>query len=128
AVVTAVAARLTRLFAKVAEQLPAPAGGTFRVMHHLVQLVAGDLPLPRIRLLINEIRLLHDIAGAEEQDALARQAVAAGPPGFLVITLDILRQIVMNHEPDIRLIDAHAERNRGADHTHFVPQEKFLML
>ncbi len=66
--------------------------------------------------------------GAEKQQALARQTVAPGAPGFLVVALDVLRQIVVNDEADVRLVDAHAEGDRRADDVHFVAQKELLVL
>ena len=34
----------------------------------------------------------------------------------------------MQHKADIGLVDAHAERDRRADHAHFIAQEQFLVL
>ena len=97
-------------------------------MDHLLQLLAGDLLFLRIGLFVNELRLLHHVAGAEEQHAFARQTVAARAAGFLVIALDVFRQVVMDDEADVRLVDAHAEGDGRADHAHVVAQKKFLML
>src|SRR2546429_5994777 len=50
-----------------------------------------------------------------QQQAFARQPVAARAAGFLVIALDVLRQVVVDHEADVRLVDPHPERDRGAN-------------
>ena len=93
------------------------------VMDHLLQLFAGDLLLLRVGLFVDEMRLLHHVAGAEKQHAFARQSVAAGAAGFLVVAFDVLRQVVMDDEADVRFVDAHAEGDGRADHAHFVAQE-----
>ena len=72
--------------------------------------------------------LLHDVAGAEKQQAFARQPVASGASGLLVVALDVLRQIVVDDEAHVRFVDAHAERDRRADHAHVVAQKRFLMF
>ena len=72
--------------------------------------------------------LLGDIARAEQQHAFARQPVAAGPPGLLIIALQIFRQIVMHHKANVRFVDPHSERNRRSDHPNVVAQECFLMF
>ena len=89
---------------------------------------AGDLPFLLTGLFVNEPGLLHHVAGAEEQHAFTRQPVAARAPGFLVVTLDVFRQVVVDDEPDVRLVDAHAEGDGGADHPHVVAQEKLLVF
>ena len=50
-----------------------------------------------------------------EQGAAGRVAVAARAAGFLIIALQIFRHIVVDDEPDVRLVDAHAE-GVGRDH------------
>ena len=80
------------------------------------------------RFFLDEPRLLDHVAGAEEQHAFAGQAVAAGAAGFLVIALDVLRQIVVDDEADVGLVDAHAEGDGRADDAHLVAQEKLLVL
>src|SRR5262249_29044250 len=67
-------------------------------------------------------------ARAEQQHAFAGQTVAARAASFLIIALDVFRQVVMDDEPDVGFVDAHAECDRGAYHPHFVAQKKFLML
>ena len=88
----------------------------------------GRFVAPADGFFVNELRLLDHVAGAEEQDAFAGQSVAARAAGFLVIALDVFRQIVVDDEADVRLVDAHAEGDGRADHPHVVAQEKFLML
>ena len=95
-------------------------------MHHLLQLLAGN-PLLRRGFSLDKLCLLDDIPGAEQQETFARQAVASGAARFLVVTLDVLRQIIMDHEADVRLVDAHAERDRGANHPDFVAQKQVLV-
>src|SRR5207244_11083219 len=62
-----------------------------------------------------------------EQQTFARQTVASGAPGLLIIALDVFRQIVMHHEADVGFIDAHAERDGGANHPDFIAQELLLI-
>jgi signal transduction histidine kinase len=42
------------------------------------------------------MRLLRRVAGVEQEEAVRRQPVAPGPPGFLIIPLDIFRQVVVD--------------------------------
>src|SRR6266436_1776671 len=96
-------------------------------MNHLPELGRGNLSLLFVGYLLNEPRVLDGVAGTEEQKALARQAVAPGAASLLVIAFDVLRQIGMNHKANVRLVDAHAESYRRADHAHFIAQEKVLI-
>ena len=66
--------------------------------------------------------------GAEQQHAFARQAVAARAAGFLIVALDIFWQVVVDDEADVGFVDAHAERDGGADHADFVAEEQFLVF
>ena len=34
----------------------------------------------------------------------------------------------MDHEAHVGFVDAHAEGDRRADHAHFIPQKRFLIL
>ena len=54
------------------------------------------------------------VSPAEKEDAFGRFPVPPGPPGLLVVGLDRLGEIVMNHEPHIGLVDAHTECDGGA--------------
>ena len=74
-------------------------------------------------LFVDEMDLFGDVAGAEKQHAFARQSVAPGPARFLIIALEIFRQIVMHNETNVRFVDAHAERDRRRDHSDVVPQK-----
>ena len=96
-------------------------------MHHLLEHIAGDHLLVLISFLRNEARLLGNIRGVEKQYAFGRQSIAAGAAGFLIISLEVFWQIMMDHKPHIRFVDAHAEGNGGAHHTDLVANEGFLI-
>ena len=119
--------RRSKFFPEISQQKLAPAGRDLGVMNHLLQLRAGDFAFLRVGFLVNEPHLLHAVAGAEQQQTFAGQAVAPRAAGFLVIAFDVFRQIVMNHEADVRLVDAHAERNGGADHARLVAEKRLLI-
>src|ERR1041384_2745066 len=69
----------------------------FGVMHHLSQLLVRDFLLAPA-LLFNEPPLFNNVAGIEKEHAFARQTVASGAAGLLIIALDVLRQIIVNDE------------------------------
>ena len=96
-------------------------------MHHLLQLRARDLLLLCARLFVDELRLLDHVSRAEQQHAIARQSIASGASGFLVVALDVFRQIVVDDVADVRFVDAHAECDRRADDAHFITQKKLLV-
>ena len=126
-VVAAIAGFVRPFLRKIAQERGAPAFSGLGVMHHLAQLFARD-PRFALAFFLDETRLFHHIAGAEEEHAIARQPVASGPPGFLIIALDVLRQVVVHDEADVRLVDPHPEGDRRAHHAHVVAQEHLLIL
>jgi len=50
-----------------------------------------------------------------EEDTVALTPIPPRPPALLVVGLKRLRHIVVDDEPDIRLIDAHTKGARRAD-------------
>ncbi len=46
----------------------------------------------------------------------------------MVVALDVLRQIVVDHEPHVGLVDPHPESNRCHHHLDFVLDELLLAL
>jgi hypothetical protein len=63
-----------------------------------------------------------------EQVHLAVQPVAAGAAGLLVVRLERARHRVVHDEPDVRLVDAHAERVGRYDGPHLLVHERVLHL
>ena len=97
-------------------------------MDHLRKLLARDAALLLVAHVVNEPGELCDIGGGEKQHAIAGQSVASGSSGFLIVALDVLRQVVVDDEADVRLVDAHAERDRRAHHLRLVAQERLLIF
>ena len=126
-VVAAVAGFVRPFLREIAQEGGAAAFAGLGVMHHLAQLLARDSRFA-LAFLLDETRLLDHVARAEKENAFARQPVAPGSPGFLVIALDVLRQIVMHDEADVRFVDPHPEGDRRAHHPHVVAQEHLLVL
>ena len=58
-------------------------------MDNLAELGASDRLFVRVRNLVEEVRLFRNIAGAEEEQAIAGQAVATRAAGFLIIALNV---------------------------------------
>ncbi len=59
--------------------------------------------------------LLNEILQAVGHPGVGRLAVSTSSAGFLVVGLDRFRQRGMCHKAHVRLVDAHAKRNRRAD-------------
>ena len=126
AVVARAAAALGRIVAEIAQQHAAPARFQLAVIHHLPQALEGALAFVLIFQLIEEIAALMPDAGRVEKQALRRIAVAPRAPGLLVVSFDRLRHIEVNDAAHIRFVDAHAERDRGADHRRLIAIEALL--
>src|SRR5437763_14341524 len=96
-------------------------------MNHVAQLLVRDALLA-FALFFNETPLLHYVARTEKEHAIAGQTVTPGPPRFLIITLDGLRQIVANNETDVRFLGPHSERDRRRGHAGILAQSLLLMF
>ncbi len=64
---------------------------------------------------------------AEQQQAMGRQTVPAGPADLLVVGFDALRQIVMDDKADVGLVDPHAEGDCRHDDLDIVADEELLV-
>ena len=126
-VVAAVTGLVRPFLREIAQERGATAFARLGIVHHLAQLLARD-PRFALAFLVDETRLFDDIAGAEKENAIARQTVATGAAGFLVVALDVLRQIVVHDEADVWFVDPHPEGDRRAHHPHVVAQEHLLVL
>ena len=112
---------------EVGEEFDAAAAGALGVVDDLPKLGAGNVLLLFVGDFIEEVRLLRDVAAAEEEQAIAGEAVAAGATGFLIVALDIFGQVVVDDPADIGFVDAHAEGDGRADDPRIVA-EKLLLI
>ena len=108
--VAAVAAALLRLFPEVPEDVIAEASRGAAVVLH-----AGEALIVEGRLVavpgapLDEEALDGRILPAVEEDAFRRRAVAPGPARFLIVGLEALRHLVVQHIAHVALVDAHTE-------------------
>ena len=70
--------------------------------------------------------MLSPVSWRVEQHALAGHSVAPSPASLLVVTLNALGHVVVDHQTHVRLIDAHSERDGGYDDGKLVTDEAFL--
>src|SRR5690606_34216681 len=113
--VVAVAASLGRTLAEVPQQHRAAAPR--RLDQHRQRIEAGALAgLPALVDLTDPLPSLGEVAGSPQHHGNSWIAVASGSPGLLVISFDRLRDAGMRDEAHVRLVDAHAEGDRGDDH------------
>src|SRR5687768_14227728 len=45
-----------------------------------------------------------------KQRAIGGFSITAGPPGFLIVCLEIPRDLEVHHKPDVGLVDPHTKR------------------
>ena len=116
----AVAARLAG-FAEIAEQRLTPAaGGLAQGQQRVEPLVIDPLDLVGPVGIVDHQAADPDIVHAMEHEGLRRLAVAPGPSDLLVVRLDGRREVGVGDEPDVGLVDAHAEGDgRHHDDTVF---------
>ena len=57
-----------------------------------------------------------EVGRSIHQRAPRRLTVSARAPDFLVVTLQVRRNVAVDHEPDVGLVDAEAEGIRRRDH------------
>ena len=115
-------------FAEIAHQADTAAGVVFGEVGHLVELVVGDVARLLVRDFLEEFEVFRHVAAGEKQQAVGGQAVAPGAAGFLVVALDVLRQVGVDDVADVGFVDAHAEGDGGADDLGLVAEEGVLVF
>ena len=77
---------------------------------------------------VDQELLQPDVAVVEQQHAARRLAVAAAAAGLLVVRLGAARDVGVDDQPDVALVDAHAERVGRDDHVELARHEHVLRL
>ncbi len=126
AVVAETARRLGGRLAEVFQEWLAAARLGLGIAHHRLQARVAAPPLSRRALLDEAEDRLH-VCAAEEQQTVGAQAVAPRPADLLVVALQVGRQVVVQDEAHVRLVDPHPERDRGDDDGDLVAGEKLLV-
>ncbi|OPY60557.1 MAG: hypothetical protein A4E56_02624 [Pelotomaculum sp. PtaU1.Bin065] len=78
-----------------------------------------------LRLLDKEFLNL-DVLRAKQQDTFPRPVVPSGAAGFLVVSLHVFGQVVVDHIADVGLVDTHAKSVRGNHNPDVVVKELVL--
>ena len=131
----AIAAILTEVLPEVPEKRPPPAGEPVAVGDHALEFVQLHAhlfriaPPPAVRgaAALDERTDDGGVAEAEEQQArrrAGRRGRRGRSPGS---SSRGLRQVAVDDEADVGLVDAHAERDGGDDHVHLVADEGVLV-
>ena len=127
AVVAALAVVLLVILAEVVEQQLPAAGTGLGVGHHLVEQLAAYLLLGH-GLALHEFLQSLDVLVAVVGDAVALLPVTARTAGLLVVALDALRDVVVDHEAHVGLVYAHSEGYGGNYHLDVLHQEGILVV
>ena len=126
------------LVAKVAQHVFAQTAGGIAVALHLAEQAITALERPRALLVVE--RLVGRIAAVDQKAAHAkivaipqqvtacRVAVAAGAASLLVVGLDALGHVVVDHVAHVGLVDAHAKGVGGNHHLNIVVDKGALAL
>ena len=111
---------------EVLDEHPVSATGAGRVAFHLAQKRPSALRKFPARL--EHLTPLEKIRARIHQHALRLQPVTAGAAGLLLVVLKGAGRTRVEHEADIRPIDAHPERHRGDHDVDAFVQEGLLMF
>ena len=112
------------LFAEHAQKRLSSAARRFAQGHEIVELGHLDaLALVGRPALENLATPEFDVACAVKREGVRRQAVAAGAADLLIIGFDRRGHVGVKDEADVRLVDAHAEGDGGADNAIVLAQE-----
>ena len=114
--IVAIAAAIRRILAEVPKQYRPAAAGRFDEHRQRVEPLALGRAALGLDLLLDPLASTSEILRRPKQPRLGRLAVAAGAAGLLVISLDALGDRGVRDQPDVGLVDAHAERDRRRDH------------
>ena len=126
------------LIAKVAQHVFAQAAGGIAVALHLAEQTISILERPRALLVVEcliggiaavDQKAAHaKIVAVPQQVAAGRIAIAAGAARLLVVGLDALGHVVVDHVAHVGLVDAHAKGVGGNHHLDIVVDKGALAL
>ena len=126
------------LVAKVAQHVFAQTAGGIAVALHLAEQAISILERPRALLVVERLvgsitavdqKAAHtEIVAVPQQMAAGRVAIAAGAARLLVVGLDALGHVVVNHVAHVGLVDAHAKGVGGNHHLNIVVDKGALAL
>ena len=111
----AVTARLLAALAKIVQQHQTATGLRLGKCAHGIELVGFHIPHRPGLFFFQHPAQPHHIRRVEEQYCFGRQTITASTARFLIVGLDVARNIKVHHKSHVRLVDPHAERHCG-DH------------
>src|SRR5690625_5205207 len=79
-------------------------------------------------LLVDEVVDLLGVSMAVDRQAVRTHPGPDGTADLLIVRLDILRHVVVDHKAAIRFVDPHPEGNGGHDDRDVIPGKRLLIL
>ena len=110
----------------IQQQFPATGVG-FGICHSLHQKLLSDFLLGN-RLALHEFLKFLDILITVEGYTLSFLTVSAGASRLLIISFDTLRNVIVDHKADIRLVNTHSESNGRNNHIYILHKEGVLIV
>ena len=112
----------------IEEKLPSAYRALCIGLHLFEKEGAHDPLVIRLILTMEELRHLIDVSIAVVSDAEPLAAVPPRATGLLVVALQALRDVVMDHEADVWLVDPHPEGYRRHDDIDALVEKRILRL
>ena len=125
AVIARAAVVLVEGLAEIADQPLVAAADAGRIALDVAQQPAARLR--QLAVLLEHHAPFQEIRARGDQHALGLEPVPACPSRFLLIVFERLRRAGVDHEADIRSIDAHPERHRRHHQVDLFVQERILI-
>ena len=122
----AVTTRLLTPLAKIVQQHQTTTGLRLGKRPHRIELMPFDIQQLPGRFLFEATAQPCHISRIVKQHCFRRQAVTPGAAGFLVIGLDVARNIEMHHEAYVGFVDSHAKRHGRYDDLQVITLEFLL--
>ena len=122
-----IAIPLLKMLTKIMQQQLAPAMTALSKCRRFRNQQTPYLLL-RHRLVLHKLLQFFNVRWVIKQQTIALQTIATAPARLLIIPLQTLRHIVVNHKPNIWLIDPHAKCNGSYNHIAILHQKRILVL
>ena len=126
--VVALAAILRLVFlSEIVQEELATTDGSLGISSRFLQELSSDILLCN-RLSLHELLQLAQVVRREESEANTFAAISSCPTGFLIVTFQAFRNVVMDDVTHIWLVDTHAESNGSNDDIDALHEEIVLSL
>ena len=127
AVVASAAVFFVVFLAEIMQQQLVAAHWRLGVCHCLIEQFASNLLFSDVLALVEFLEFM-DVLVVVESDAVSFAAVTTCTTSLLIVAFEALRDVVVNHETDVGLVDAHSESDSRHDDVDLLHQELILIL